>query len=263
MSVEPSDHDDYAIVIYSKLTDSRELSRLFEQELQIVPNDAIVWTHHIPGVLNESFSEETARDLVSALARMGLHASAVRRDEIPHLHQAVAAHHAFCADEGMHVQKPLEHSSIFIPWAGVQMICVGEVLRDLTRRHPPNGLSVSLNGHQYQRPAVNVPFTPILEAWITCQSPLPHLRFDQDRMTFEYLGPRRTASASTNFRHFILDAIEHAPEAFVPESTQAFLKNDHQGQHRFKDPEALRHYATLQALLARETSTEVSPKTVA
>jgi len=259
MSVESSDHDKYRIVIYSELNDPRALSRIFEQELNRAPRDASVWIHHIPGVLNEDFARDKAENLASAMRSIGLRVSVILRADIPNLHQAIVVLHPCCTDEGLQLIEPAGHSSAVIPWSAMQMVCVGEVAPNVLRRHPPTIPVIPPTGHHYQRPAIDVPFTPLHEAWITCQPPFPHLRFDQDRMNFEDLGSRQVDSAATNFRQFIQDVIAHAPAVFVPECTRAFLDHDQERQHQFKNSEALLHYATLQTLLAREKLIQLSP----
>lgn len=251
-------HGDYRIAIYSTPHDPTALSKLFEQELRLPSGSAIVWNHHIPGILNEEFSEDKAKKLAASLRLAGVRASAVRRDEIPNLHLAVIVHHLKCTEEGIQLFEPSGHPSALIPWAAVQMVCVGEVFPNISRRHPPSLATGPATGHHYQRPAVDVPFTPIIEAWITCGPPYPHLRFEQDRMHFDGLDSQRREQVPTAFRNLIQDVIARTPTAFVSDSTRAFLQHSQQNKYHFKHPEALLQYATLQALLAREPAVEGS-----
>lgn len=254
-----TDRDKYRIVVYSNPGDPHALSKIFEQQLHLAPSDAGVSIRHFPGVLNEDFAQDEAETLALAMRGIGLRVSVIPREDIPNLHHAMVVHHPCCTADGIQLIEPEGHPSAVIPWSAIQMVCVGEVAPSVLRRHPPTIPVIPPTGHHYQRPAIDVPFTPFQEAWITCRPPFPHLRFDQDRMNFEYLGSERVDSAATNFRHFIQDVIAHAPAVFVPESTQAFLEHDQERQHQFKDSEALLHYATLQTLLARETLIQLSP----
>ncbi len=246
------DEDDYRIVIFTQLKDPRELGRVFSEKLDMHVVDADLWAHHVPGVLNESFSEEQARELAAAIGALGIQVAAIRRSQIPDLRRAVPAHHVRCEEHGLQVIDMHGKQETVIPWAAVEMVCVGELPLDIARHHAPdmwNGVLGRNSSHDQSK-------DPLATGWevlVTCRHPYPNLKIEHDRMNYEYLGSRHTGSSESNFRHLVSDLTGSATQALVSESTQSYLQHNHPGKHHFKNQHELIHYATLSALLARES----------
>ncbi len=247
-----NDQDDYRIVIFTQLKDPHELGRVFAEKLDMHAVDAEIWAHHVPGILNESFSEEQAKELANAIGDLGIQVTAIRRSQIPDLRRAIPAHHVRCEEHGLQVIDLHGKPEALIPWVAVEMICVGEVPLDVARHHAPN----MWNGVSGRNSSHDLSQAPLASGWevlVTCRHPYPSLKIEHDRMNYEYLGSRHTVSSESNFRHLLSDLTGSATQALVTESTQSFLQRNHPGKHHFKSQSELIHYATLSALLARET----------
>jgi hypothetical protein len=254
MTTDTTESAEYRVAIFARVKDPLELSRVFQQVLGTHPTDANIWTRHVPGILNESFTAEQSNLLVETLTGLGMRVSAVRREDIPDLHRSVLVHHARCELDGLLLIELHDHRLVTIPWNCIQMICVGEIPQDITRHYPPGvwcGLSAARPDHQT---AIVTPLTPSLRTWIVCQPPYPILCVDHHFMNYEYLGTRRTDSSADNFRQFIQDIADHAPAAFLPESTCAYLEHTRPERYRFPNPDDFLRYATLESLLARQSS---------
>lgn len=255
MTAQPAEtQDDYRIAIFTRVQEPSELARIFSQHLAMHPTDAEIWSHHVPGVLNESFSIRQAEDLITAINARGIHAKAFRRAEIPDLRQCIPVHHVRCDEGGLQVIDLHDKHEALIPWAAIEMLCVGELPRDAVRHRAPDMWNGSYSGHYSSHGAGLDPFGPEVELWITCRHPSPILRIVHDQVNYEYLGPRRSGSSTINFRSLLLDLAQKATNAWLTESTVDYLQHVHPGRFHFHSSDELLRYATLQALLAREKS---------
>lgn len=245
---------DYRIAIFNRAEDPAALSEVFQRILGIHSTDATIWSHHVPGILNENFSAEQAQSLVDALRALGLDVTAVRSNEIPDLHRALNVHHVRCEDGGLQLIDLHGNLQALIPWNDIQMICVGEAPLSSAHHYPPTNWRIVSVGHHYQHPDSITATQHDLQVWITCRSPHPHLHIDHEHMNYEYLGARRVESATINFSHFIQDVTTRATAALLPESTHAFLTHLQPEHYRFKSTEDLLHYSTLHSVLATHRS---------
>lgn len=248
---------EYRIAVYTQLEDLHELSAVFQQVLELHPTDALVWSRHVPGILNKTFSAEQAQTLTAAISQLGIRCRAVLSSVIPDLHHALVLHHAQCTDQGLEIVGLDGEPETLVPWSAIQMICIGETPIETSRHYPPGMWSGVSAGHHYQNAGINLSGTPSLEAWITCAAPFPNLRIDHERMNYEYLGERRVDSSAVNFKQFVQDLTRQATAAMLTESTRAYLLHVQPEHYRFKSLDDLIHYATLQALLAREPASPI------
>lgn len=260
MSTELPELDSYRVAIHTRAADLHALSEVFQRVLQIHPTDAMIWARHVPGVLHDTFTAGQARALTAAINQSGLRVSAIRDSDVPDLHHALTVHHARCQDDGLQLMGRNGEPDELIPWSAIQTVSVGEVPLETVHHYPSgmwNGVSA---GHHYQGSEISLPLTPSLEAWITCAAPFPNLRIDHEHMNYEYLGERRVDSATCNFKEFIQDLTARATGALLTESTTAYLRHVEPERFRFTSPEDLLRYATLQAVLARESSSDTLPQ---
>lgn len=236
------------IAILSRPHDFKELGEVFEQVLQMHPTDAMLAARRAPGVMSESLSTDQANALAAALGRIGLCVRVLAPDQVPDLHVARVVHHLRCLDAGLQIMELHGWPALVVPWAALQMVCVGEVPQEKSR-HYVEEKAVTAGHHHVQPTPTDFPLSPGPAAWITCRSPFPALRVDH-LMNYEYLGPRMSDSATANFRLFVDDVIAHAPGVFLTDSTLAFVEHGSLLAYRFASSDDLQHYATWQSLLA-------------
>ncbi len=259
MTNSDSGPDELRVVVFSKANHPDELAAVFQQELKLHPTDALIWARHVPGILTGTFPAGQAHALVAAITRIGGHGSAFPADQIPDLHHATVIHHMRCTDDGLRLMQANGEPGGLIPWAAIQVVCVGEVPIDVNRHYSSGNWTAVSAGHHYQSGGVVAPGTPALEAWIVCQPPLPAICIDHGHMNYEYLGSRRVDSAACNFHSFITDVIKSATGARLTESTNAYLSHIQPETYRFPSREDLIRHVTLQTLLARESQSAVPP----
>ncbi len=243
---------EYRVAIYSRIDNPYELSDVLQRELKLHPSDALIWAHHLPGILNKTFSAEQARALVAALDEIGIRGSVIPAVDIPDLHRATVVHHACCTEKGLEIVQLHSDEDILVPWSAIELICVGEVPVDTSRHYSTGMWSGVSAGHHYQLPGISVPGAPSLEVWIACRPPLPIFVIDHGRMNYEYLGARRVDSATANFKQFIADLTEHAMNATLTESTTAYIGHVHPERYRFQSRDDFVHHVTLQTLMTRQ-----------
>ena len=70
-------------------------------------------------------------------------------------------------------------------------------------------------------------------------------------MNYEYLGKRKTFSATANFRLFLDDVIAGARRAYLTPSTRDYLERGSVTDYSFASPDALKHDAILHLLIRR------------
>lgn len=259
MTNSDSGPDELRVVVFSKPNHPDELAAVFQQELKLHPTDALIWARHVPGILTATFPAAQAQTLVAAMNRIGVRSSALPADQIPDLHHATVIHHVRCTDDGLRLMQASGEPGALIPWAAIQLVCVGEVPIDVNRHYSSGNWTAVSAGHHFQSGGIVAPGTPALEAWIVCQPPLPALCIDHGHMNYEYLGSRRVDSAACNFHSFITDVIKYATDAPLTESTKAYLTHIKPETYRFPSREDLIRHVALQTLLARDSKNAVLP----
>ena len=242
---------DYRVAVFSPVHDPEHLSEIFQQILGAHPTDARIWARHLPGVLNETFSQSVAQKLAAAMAQAGLQVQVIKRDEVAILNRAERVHHVNFSENGLVLMNLYGQPAITIPWPAIEMICVGEAPLETTRHFSAERWDGIAGGRRSPHPPLETVLSPGLEAWITCRGTYPMLRIDHEHMNYECLGNRRVASSTVNFRSLIGDIVERATAAKLPESTLAYLKHERSLRYRFNTAADLLQYASLQALLAR------------
>ncbi|HVW00157.1 MAG TPA: hypothetical protein VHB77_07455, partial [Planctomycetaceae bacterium] len=100
---------------------------------------------------------------------------------------------------------------------------------------------------------------PSLQLWIECRSPTALLQIVHQHMNYEYLGSRRTDSATANFATFVEDLVRFAPQAVRTRSTEAYLSGEESYRYRFNSSDDLAHYVVWQIMLARQAAAASVP----
>jgi hypothetical protein len=68
-------------------------------------------------------------------------------------------------------------------------------------------------------------------------------------MNYEYLGSRKTPSATRNFRLFVEDLVQRIPSAYVTPATRAFLEHGPPRHYEFDSTDQLRRYTVFHLLI--------------
>jgi hypothetical protein len=218
------------------------------------PTDALVLARTTPGPLNDDLPREAAERLAGEISQIGVRAEAIPAGDVPDFKNVVVVHHARSLEAGLEVLGLNAEEKMLIPWNDIDLISVGQVPQE-TARHYVTGEMTALSAARRTTPGPrDILMTPGPSAWFVCKNPERQLRIDHKRMNYEYLGKRKTFSATANFRLFLDDVIARARPAYLTPSTRDYLEHGSVSDYSFASPEALKHDAILHLLIRRRSS---------
>jgi hypothetical protein len=253
----PESSDAYRVVVFARPDDPAELAEVLNRVLGIHPTDALVHARGAPGALPEKLTRERAEVLVAEIAQLGLSAQALPAAEIPEFEHVVAVHRSACSDAGLDVQGLHEEQHFAVPWGDIELIAIGQVPQEIARHYATGEMAALSAARRTSKPPVDLPLPPGAAAWIVCRNPERELRIDHKRMNYEYLGKRKTFSATANFRLFIDDIIARTPHAYLTPSTRDFLERGSVSSYSFDSPEKLKQDAILHLVIRRRSAAAV------
>ncbi|HTI49994.1 MAG TPA: hypothetical protein VL475_03545, partial [Planctomycetaceae bacterium] len=144
-----------------------------------------------------------------------------------------------------------DREAALVPWNDIDLVSVGQVPQD-SARHYISGEGATVRSARRTGPStMETPLSPGPEAWILCRNLVRWLRIDHKRMNYEYLGNRKTDSATANFRLFLDDIVARARQAYLTPSTRAFLEHGSVADYSFKTVEDLQRATELHLLIHR------------
>lgn len=248
----------FRVVVFARPDDPEELAEVLHRVLGLHSTDALIHARSAPGALPERLSSDRAEVLVAEVARIGLSAQALPAGEVPEFEHVVALHRATCGDAGLDVQGLHEEQHFVIPWGEIELIAIGQVPQETARHYATGEMSALSAARRTSKPPVDLPLPPGAAAWIVCRNPQRELRIDHKRMNYEYLGKRKTFSATANFRLFIDDVIARTPHAYLTPSTRDFLERGSVSNYSFETAEKLKHDAILHLIIRRRSAAAVT-----
>lgn len=212
------------------------------------PTDAMIRAHSAPGILPDQLSDDEAAHWVQAIGELGLHSEAVPAAEVPDFGHGEAVHHARLLEAGLEIIEIHGQEEQVVPWPDVALLSVGQVPQEVSRRYvmPTTTLTAA---RRTLPPPVDVPLPSGPELWVVGTNPLRPFRIDHKRLNYEYLGERKTDSATRNFRVFIEELVRHAPGAYLTPATRAYLEHGSLRHYEFDSPAELRRYTVFHVML--------------
>lgn len=254
MDTPPADKSKYRVVVYAAPDDLRELGGIIERVLGAHATDALVRAHTVPGALHDELPRETAEQLAAEISQIGVRAEAVPASEVPEFNNITVVHHARLLDTGLEVLGLNAQEQMLVAWNDIDLISVGQVPQEMAR-HYVTGEMATISAARRTTPGPkDILMTPGPSAWLVCKNPDRQLRIDHKRMNYEYLGRRKTFSATANFRLFLDDVIARARQAYLTPSTRDYLEHGSVTDYSFASPDALKHDAILHLLIRRRSS---------
>jgi hypothetical protein len=240
------------VVVFAAPDEPEDLGQILERSLGMHATDALVLARTAPGVLAIPLSRAQADEIASGIAAIGVQAAVITIDELPPFDHAVEVlHHVQCLDEGLRIIELHGREATLIPWSGIDLISAGQVPQE-SARHDISGQTAAVRAARRTGPSpMKTPLSPGPEVWILLRSPARWLRIDHKRMNYEYLGDRKTDSATSNFRLFLDDLVARAREAYVTPATRAFLTHGSVADYSFTTVEDLQRATHLHLLIHR------------
>jgi len=251
MKPESGQEPYFQVVVFATPDDPHDLAEVLTEVLGIHLTDAMLHARRAPGILPDRMSREQADRLAAAVDELGLHAESVSAEEIPDFGHGEAVHHVQCPEAGLDIFGLRGGLDDCVPWDEIELICVGVVPQETTRHYLTDEMATLSAARRTAPPPHDVPLSPGPELWFIRRSPPHAYRVDHKRMNYEYLGERKTDSATVNFRLFLEDLLRHAPRAYVTPSTRAFLAHGSERLYHFDSTEHLQRYAEFHYLAHR------------
>jgi hypothetical protein len=251
MDTTASDNPPFCVVVYAAPDDPQELGDVLARVLGLHPTDALVQARTAPGPLVDDLPRDTAERLAADISQIGVRAEAVPAADVPQFKNVVVVHHARCLDSGLEVLGLNAEEQMLIAWSDVDLISVGQVPQEMARHYVTGEMTAMSAARRTSPGPRDVLMTPGPSAWFVCKNPDCELRIDHKRMNYEYLGKRKTFSATANFRLFLDDVIARARQAYLTPSTRDYLAHGSVTDYSFASPEALKHDAILHILIRR------------
>ena len=245
---EPAEH---RVVVFAAPEEPDELAEVLHTVLGLHLTDAMVRARNVPGLLPDALTAGQAAQLAAAIQGLGLSAEAKAAAELPDLREGQAAHHCKCTPNGLEVLGLTGGVQVVVPWNRIDLVCAGVVPQEGTRHYPTGEMAVLSAARRTPRSRLDIPATSGPELWIVSREPDHIWRIDHKRMNYEYLGDRKTESATVNFHTFLQDLVQFVPGAYLPPSTRALLANGPERLTHFASSEDLGRYAQFHLLIHR------------
>lgn len=249
---EPAETPSFRVVVFAAPDDPSDLGEVLSGVLGLHPTDALVQARYAPGLLPDTLPEKTARHLVDEIGKIGIHAAAVPMAQVPCLDDVEMVHHLRLSDEGLQIIDLHGMTEQLVPWPSVELISVGQVPQETTRHFASSDMNTVRSARRTGPSTVETPLSPGPEAWIVCADPERYFRVDHKRMNYEYLGVRKSDSATTNFRLFLEDFVSQADKVYRTPATRSFLKHGSSvADYSFDSAEELQRMTQFHLLLHR------------
>ncbi len=156
----------------------------------------------------------------------------------------------------MEIVEPQGSTASVVGWSDVELIAVGRVQQESDEH-----FIADTPVFTYRRLTPNERFVRHVagpELWLVAGHPSRIYRIDHSRMNYEYLGQRKTDSATHNFRCLVEDVLKNAPGAYVTPSTRAFIGLAPAKHYEFESAEDLKRYAAFHLLIRRRAEKQTT-----
>ena len=197
--------------------------------------------------------------MVQQMGERGIRAIALSTIEIPTLDQAVAIHHPRCRPEGLELLGIHGEPKRLVRWSDLSLLSAGSVPMDDGQRlavEPQIVLHAAPNPH---RAVTETARRQGLILWMVCERPWEVYRFVHKQMSYEHLGPRKTASTMRNFNIFLEDLARQSPHAYLTPATRALLHHGIGRHFEFHSTQELRDYTVFHLVAQRQVSQAATP----
>lgn len=244
----------HQLVVFACAPAEREpLADILVEHLGLTRTDAAIQARLAPGVLRGEFPPEKAAQAATAIQQLGLQARALPSPDVPTLHPHETVHHLRWPDEGLQVVDSVGTSVETIDWKQLDLLSVGLVPLDSGTSGTLPSTSVLATGRQHLSDSESsTAHNPSqLALLLVCRDPFRVLWLEAPHLNYEFLGARRTAGSSENFRLLVEDVLTRAPHVYRPPATQAWLRGGPPETFQYESPSALERTTQLHLVIHR------------
>ncbi len=251
---------DCCVALFSRGEDPEVLAGVLGDTLGLNRIDAKIRAAHVPGVLPDRLTRETADAVVAAVHRIGISAATFARSEIPSLDHPVVVHHASCSAEGLEILGLHGARTSLVRWPDLEFISVGHVPLETAHHSSTESMVVVHSAPHSFEETLDQPILSGPECWIIARRPQRIFVLNHNRMNYEYLESRMTESATANFKELLNDLVHYGQEAYHTPATHAILKHGPAHGYTFSDIEQLKKATLVQFLLHRTIESQHRPQ---
>lgn len=244
----------HRLVVFAAPDDPHALRDLLADRLKLHATDAQIHAHAVPGVLPDSLSREQATELAEAIQSLGVAAAAIPTDEVPVFDHAEVIHHVRCLENGLEIVELHGEPECVLEWAEIGLISVGYVPQESSRHYEVGTTTFLHSAPTPPHGSHDFPSTSALEAWLIRREPLRGYRIEHNQMNYEYLGTRKTTSATHNFRLFLNDLFSRTPHAYLTPAARAYKEHGLLRHYQFHSFDEHRRYTVFHLLLLERMS---------
>jgi hypothetical protein len=194
---------------------------------------------------------DAADEVSKAIHEAGGYAITVPASEIPDLSRPVRLHHAACTDKGLEIYDVNGNVSETIPPDDLELLSIGAMPTESTHRvvaaEPRLHTSWGPKGSDRD-------LSDMLgaEAFLVTENPFRVFLVNNNEMNYDYLGDRKSTSATANFRLFVDDIIALSPGLYLTPAGRAFTGHGLLNHYIFDSQDALRSHTLFHLIICRQ-----------
>lgn len=243
------------VAVFAPADDPAELRDVLVRVLGLNGVDAQIHARAVPGLLPDRLPRDRADELVQEIGRLGLAAEVIPEAELPVLDCEHEVHHVRLGDDGLQRLDLAGDVEATIPWDQLCMLSIGHVPLD----EPEHRYITSTTAVIHSAPpgishrSLDVVRTGP-QAWIVYGDPEQGFRIDHQEMNYEYLGDRKSTSATNNFRLLIDDLLARTPDLYLTPASRAYVEHGFQRHYEFHSAGELQRYTMFHVLVRRRIS---------
>ena len=246
-----NEKQEYRVAIFSRYGDVDRFTETLVSVLGLNRIDARIHAAHVPGLLPERLTQKQAESMAAAINELGMSAAVCSESEIPSLEHPTVVHHVACGADGLEVLGLRGAQISLIRWPDLELVSVGSVPLEAGHHSSTESMVVVRSApHSFDETSDHITSSG-LECWLIAKHPQRIYCLTHNQMNYDYLGPRKTGSASANFGEFLKDVAHFSEETFLTPSTHQFLNHDSVDGYTFANSEQLKQATLVQFLLHR------------
>lgn len=241
----------YRVLVLSVPEDPAELTPILTEHLDLNKIDARILQHNLPGLIPRPIPREIADSFCTRIHEVDGYAISLAADEIPNLSHPTPLHHAACTDEGFEVYNLQGKIETTIPSQDLELLSIGALPTEKTHREVENQTLL----HPSSGPRttqVDLPAMTGAEAYLIVENPFRVYLINHNELSYEYLGDRKSTSATANFRLFVDDIIAMSPQLYLTPAARAFTNHGLLNHYTFDSQESLRQHTLFHLLICRQ-----------
>lgn len=245
----------FRVVVFGHVDDPADLKRILTECAAVHPDDAMAAARSVPGILPMRLSRQTADAVARQVKLLGIQATTLPENELPQLDHSELVHHLRIGPAGLDLVDVRGNLKRRVNWSDLSLLSVGCVpLADGIRFSAEPQVVLHAAPNPYHA-VVETGHRDVLVLWLVCERPCQAYHVIHNQLNYEYLGERRTASATRNFNLLINDLVWQAPHAFLTPASRAFLHHGLRRHFEFHSADELRDYTALHMLVQRSLRT--------